>query len=136
MLKTFPDALVTDYNCGGHSGCRGGSNTAIYTWQNGVIIDPHEAKMAQHYHDQLDRKYDNLPAFQGLVVDRSDWNALYFYNQDDGASWIGNRSSWNAQLSYIEIMTSLRERMGNRSVAGQDGSNILQNAVGFAQVGA
>lgn len=72
--------------------------------------------------------------FFTLALGRTDWNALYLFANDDNISWVDNRPCWNAQLSFLEMMAAVRAMMSERSTAGEDGSSILFNGVGFTQV--
>ena len=54
------------------------------------MVDPGEPRLHVHFLAQLERKYNHLRNFEGLVVDRSDWNALYNLDLDDGASFVAN----------------------------------------------
>lgn len=36
----------------------------------------------------------------GLVVDRSDWNTIYNFDYDDGASFIGNATAHLSQFVH------------------------------------
>jgi len=55
----------------------------------------------------MKRKGVVLPHFQGVVVDRSDWNQLVNLDGDDGVTLIGNgtggRVGWSMQHSYLQV---------------------------------
>ena len=107
MHATFPDSLVTAFDTGGHGGYASppaGTRRAIPTWQGGVVVDPADPKLKAHFLAQLERKYAKINHFEGLVVDRSDWNSLYNYDFDDGASFIHNRTAHLAQYSYLDTI--------------------------------
>eukprot|EP01050_Picozoa_sp_SAG11_P011459 SAG11_NODE_1214_length_5503_cov_5.844560_2_plen_791_part_00 len=146
MLENFPKSLVTSYDCGGHkSGCSStGDATAarnesarrqIGTWQGGVVVDPVDPQLKAHFVAQLERKYKEISNFQGLVVDRSDWNTVYNYDFDDGASFIGNSTAHLSQYSYLDTIAALRDVMKDKEGDMHHNQTVmLQNALGFAQL--
>jgi hypothetical protein len=123
-----------------------------------VIVDPADPKLKAHFVAQLERKYEQISNFQGLVVDRSDcrgrwslscaplyisfvilhtkqtgdmqmtsppvprsdWNSLYNFDFDDGASFVRNETAHLVQYSYLDTIAALREVMvekqGNRLI--------------------
>ena len=56
---------------------------------------------------QMRRKGAVLPHFQGVVVDRSDWNQMVNLDGDDGVTLLGNssggRTGWSMQHSYLQV---------------------------------
>jgi hypothetical protein len=82
LADNFRPALVTNYACAHGSPCNSArfavqNDSAQYSWQRSVVVDP---RLGLGYHGSLiaqaKRKLAVLPAFQGLVVDRSDWNQM------------------------------------------------------------
>ena len=135
MRSNFPDSLVTCYDTGGHSGYPNGNRRALPTWQGGVVVDPVDPKLQAHWIAQLNRKYDVLPHFEGLVVDRSDWNSLYNFDYDDGHSFIQGKKAHLAQYSYVQSLEAMRDVMAKRqSETLVKETVMLQNALGFAQL--
>lgn len=99
------------------------------------MVDPTESGLKAHFKAQLERKYAEISNFQGLVVDRSDWNSLYNYDFDDNASFINNRTAHLAQYSYIDNIAALREVMVAKQGAMKHNETVmLQNALGFSQL--
>jgi hypothetical protein len=145
LLQNFPEAIITDYDCGGSQWCRNPpvdnatgapKRQAIGTWQGGLVVDPLDAGYNRHLMAQLKRKYDHLSHFEGMVVDRADWNALYSFDADDGASFVENRTARSMQRSYLRTTKQLREMMTVRSSAMTINSTVmLTNNQGFAQLG-
>lgn len=82
-------------------------------------MDPVDSSLKAHFLAQLARKYAQIPNFQGLVVDRSDWNSLYNYDYDDGASLVGNRTAHLSQYSYLDTIGALRQMMKEKQGVGQ-----------------
>lgn len=110
MESSFPNALVTAWDSGGHSGYNTlprGKRAIIPTWQGGVVVDPVDPKLKAHFVAQLERKYDRIGNFEGLVVDRSDWNSLYNFDHDDGVSFIENRTAHLAQVPNRKHLISI-----------------------------
>ena len=138
LLQNFPKSLVTSFDTGGHSGYRSsapGKRGQLTTWQGGVVVDPADPKLKAHFLAQLARKYEQIPSFQGLVVDRSDWNSLYNFDFDDGASFIDNRTAHLSQYSYLETIGAMRRMMAEKQGAMKHNETVmLQNAMGFAQL--
>eukprot|EP01043_Picozoa_sp_COSAG02_P032969 COSAG02_NODE_2226_length_9456_cov_6.430587_2_plen_631_part_00 len=140
LLQNFPEAVITDYDCGGSQWCKNpriaGKRQAIGTWQGGLVVDPLDALYNHHLMSQLSRKYDHVSHFEGMVVDRADWNVLYSFDGDDGASFIGNRTARSMQRSYLDTTKQLREMMNARSPAMAINSTVmLTNNQGFAKLG-
>ena len=143
LLQHFPKSLCTSY-ANAHNGFSTtppGERKQITTWQGGVVVDPVDPKLKAHFLAQLARKYEEIPHFQGLVVDRSDWNSLYNFDYDDGASLVGNRTAHLAQYSYLDTIGALRAMMTEKQqgTAGatarhHNSTVMLQNALGFAQL--
>ena len=48
------------------------------------------------------------------VIDRADWNVLYNYAGDDGASFVDNRTARLLQYSYLATVSALRQVMHAR----------------------
>jgi len=100
-----------------------------------VVVDPADAKLRAHFLVQLGRKYAQIKNFEGLVVDRSDWNSLFNYDFDDGASFVNNRTAHLAQYSYVETLDALRAMMKEKQGATRAKQTVmLQNALGFCQL--
>ena len=52
------------------------------------------------------RRVANIPRFQGVVVDRSDYARYYNLEHDDGVTLAGNAShSWSMKRSYLEVFS-------------------------------
>jgi len=138
MASTFPKSLVTSFDTGGHAGYRNppaGTRGVLGTWQGGIVVDPADPKLKAHFLAQLARKYNQIENFEGLVVDRSDWNSLYNFDFDDNVSFIQNKTAHLAQYSYVETIGALREMMNEKQSATKAGQTVmLQNALGFAQL--
>ena len=140
IAAQFPNALVTRFDAGGHSGTHsptpaGQARGAIKTWQGGVVVDPADKDLQAHWLAQLERKYDELSHFEGLVVDRSDWNALYNFDFDDGASLVAGRPAHLTQYAYVATLRAMRALMAKRQGATRFNETVmLQNALGFAQL--
>jgi hypothetical protein len=76
LLRTFPDALLTDFDCGDHTNCENKFGAA-YTYQNGVLVDPGVTQLHDFWLNQLRRKYEDTPAFQVNNLHRT-YEASFF----------------------------------------------------------
>ena len=82
LEDNFRPALVTNFACAHGGPCRSSNfeprlNQSMGSWQGSVVVDPtpglgYYASLMS----QLRRKLSRLGSFQGLVVDRSDWNQV------------------------------------------------------------
>jgi hypothetical protein len=143
LLEHFPQSVITDFGCGGNQWCLRtagsrapeGTPAAIGTWQGGIVLDPACPELKAHFVAQLKRKYNHISNFEGLVVDRADWNALYNHAFDDGSSFIANRTAQLAQYSYLDTLASLRDLMAARAPTMRINETVmLSNNQGFAQL--
>jgi len=84
---------------------------------------------------QLTRKYDHISNCEGMVIDRADWNAIYNFDGDDGASFVQNRTARSMQYSYQKTTKALRKMMDTRQRAMRVNSSLLlTNNQGFASL--
>ena len=97
--------------------------------------DPADPKLKAHFLSQLERKYDQIKNFEGLVVDRSDWNSIYNHDYDDAVSFVNNKTAHLAQYSYADTIDAMRAIMDKRQGSTKAGQTVmLQNANGFVQL--
>lgn len=103
------------------TGCR-------YTWQRGIVMDPATPSYHHHLEVQMQLHVDQLPHFQGVVVDRSDWNRIYNLDADDGISLVlGNRTARSMKGAYQAVIADMHDILQSRNV-----SNImLINTLGY-----
>ena len=103
--------------------------------QGGIVVDPAEKQYQAHLLAQLKRKYDRIPHFQGMVIDRADWNALCNFDSDDGASFVDNRTCRSLRYSYLETVGALRAMMAQRQPSMEVNETVmLTNNQGWAQL--
>lgn len=137
MASTFPKSLVTSFDTGGHAGYKNppaGTRGVLGTWQGGIVVDPADPKLKAHFLAQLARKYNQIENFEGLVVDRSDWNSLYNFDFDDNVSFIQNKTAHLAQYSYVETIGALREMMNEKQSATKAGQTVMLQNVRFGYI--
>ena len=116
LRDNFPDAMVTEYACAYGSPCASRAwashRGAQYSWQKSVVVDPH---VGLGYDvsllSQVRRKLVQLPHFQGLVVDRSDWNQLVNLRPgaDDGYTLVKDRVGYSFKHGYLQILAAVRK---------------------------
>lgn len=127
LVGTMPDApfhRTWDPRDGVHEGC-------WFTWQKGIVMDPSTPSYHQFLQEQIQRKLDHLPHFQGIVVDRSDWNKLYNLEGDDGISWAAGGPAYSMKRAYIKTMSDIRDML----VDGRGDENImLINTFGYSML--
>ena len=104
------------------------SNRCLYTWQRGIVLDPADRAYRQFLLDQLQRHFDYLPHFQGIVIDRSDWNNFYDLDRDDGMSWVDGRPAYSLKRAYMNVTNALQAQM---QAQGRD-TGMLINTYGYA----
>ena len=135
--------MITEFECGGNQWCLRtaaaakpkGTPAAIGTWQGGIVLDPACPELKSHFLAQLRHKYDHIANFEGLVVDRADWNAVYNHAFDDGASFIANRTAQLLQYSTLDTLRAMRGVMTARAPAMAINETVmLSNNQGFAQL--
>ena len=129
LLSNFPSSVIVAFDCGGSQWCpappRDGGRRPIGTWQGGVLMDPADDGYHNHLMAQLERKYDHLHHFEGMVIDRADWNTLYNIDADDGASFVRNRTARSMQYSWLQTLRQLRQTMTRRGAATAVKSSVL-----------
>ena len=111
------------------------STEALYTWQRGVVVDPSPGTPYEaHLLEQLDFKFDRLNGtFQGLVVDRSDWAAVYNHDRDDGVSLACGRPGYSFKRAFASATSKVRAGMAaRRAKAGP--KVMLANTLGYAML--
>eukprot|EP00039_Didymoeca_costata_P013069 m.193335 g.193335 ORF g.193335 m.193335 type:complete len:718 (+) comp15666_c0_seq8:155-2308(+) len=135
LQDNFRPALVTNYACAYGGPCRASFENPVIgkaqgSWQGSVVVDPRAGLGYDNsLVSQVKRKISVLPHFQGLVVDRSDWNQLVNLDGDDGYTFVVNRSGHSMQRSYKYILGKVR------SVLNADKGKekvMLCNTVGYA----
>lgn len=68
-------------------------------------------------------RYAEVNNFEGLIVDRSDWNSVYNHDYDDGVSFVGNTTTRLMQYSYNEVIDALRAKMKAKQVRADRAAN-------------
>eukprot|EP01060_Flectonema_neradi_P007492 TRINITY_DN1522_c4_g1_i1.p1 TRINITY_DN1522_c4_g1~~TRINITY_DN1522_c4_g1_i1.p1 ORF type:complete len:679 (+),score=122.11 TRINITY_DN1522_c4_g1_i1:735-2771(+) len=119
------DSMVTNFSCYFHCDSAG-HNTAQYSWQNAVVVDPTMKSYNKFLMDQATRKLQNLNQFTGIVIDRSDWCQVY-NNDNPGISFVNGSTATNFAESWITVTGQLRDVFSNNKT-------ILMNTVGFASL--
>ena len=103
--------------------------------QGGIVVDPAEKQYQAHLLAQLKRKYDRIHHYQGMVIDRADWNALCNFDGDDGASFVDNRTCRSLRYSYLKTVGALRAMMAQRQPSMEVNQTVmLTNNQGWAQL--
>ena len=97
------------------------------TWQRGVVLDPSVPSYHSFLLEQLQRKLDRLPHFQGIVIDRSDWMGVYDLNADDGVSWVQGAPARSMKAAFMNITAALRQRL---VTSGRADAVMLLNTLG------
>jgi hypothetical protein len=114
------------------------------SWQGSVVVDPQPGMGYQKsLLSQVKRKMNQLEHFQGIVVDRSDWNQLVNFDADDGKTWVIDYPGWSFQYSGLDILNKVRKILDSDtgSDTGADagatsgatsGKVMLSNTVGYS----
>eukprot|EP00041_Stephanoeca_diplocostata_P023244 m.566494 g.566494 ORF g.566494 m.566494 type:complete len:466 (+) comp22252_c0_seq8:963-2360(+) len=138
LQDNFQPALVTDYACAYHGPCAAGgwhrrNTSAQGSWQKSVVVDPWEGLgYDTSLLSQVQRKLDRLPHFQGLVVDRSDWNQLVNFAGDDGYTWVVNQPGRSFKRSYMQVLSKVRDLLDSQPGSDGNPNVMLANGVGFS----
>ena len=99
-------------------------------WDNGVLMDPGREQYHAEMVAQTRRRVANIPNFQGVVVDRSDYARFYNLEHDDGVTLTtapGVTQSWSMKRSYLEVIAGIRGALGTSKV-------MLMNSLGYSSI--
>jgi hypothetical protein len=100
-------------------------------WDRGVLMDPGRESYKNEMMQQSMRRVANVPHFQGVVVDRSDYARYYNLEHDDGVtlppSDANSSSSWSMKRSYLEVIEKIRDVFGKEKV-------MLMNSLGYSSL--
>jgi hypothetical protein len=104
--------------------------------QRSVVVDPRAGLgYDTSLFSQIQRKINVLPAFEGLVVDRSDWNQVVNFDGDDGFTFVGNATDgavgWSMKHSYLHAIGGIRAVLDTQKAAGKP-KVMLTNGVGYS----
>lgn len=133
LAEAFADALLTR----SFSAVSGALvQSAIYSWQNAVVMDPGVPSYHSFLLEQLERHITCEDGFAGIVIDRSDWQDLYNLARDDGTSFlpevIGAGFSGTAaslKLSYLAMTADLRAALSVSTATRQQAAAISTSPV-------
>lgn len=93
LSTAFPDALLRTPN-------------PSMTWGGAVVTDCGDPRYRSFLLKQAKRHVDELPAADGICIDRLDWLSQYNRSADDGVSWV-NGPARSLSLSWKQLMTHL-----------------------------
>eukprot|EP01051_Picozoa_sp_SAG22_P007710 SAG22_NODE_552_length_9177_cov_15.661489_4_plen_490_part_00 len=98
-------------------------------WDGGVLMDPGREQYKNEMAQQEARRMMNIPSFQGIVVDRSDYARFYNLLHDDGVTLTpgANNQSWSMKRSYLEVIEKIRGVFGAEKV-------MLMNSLGYSSL--
>ena len=99
-------------------------------WDNGVLMDPGRDSYKAEMVAQTQRRVDNIPHFQGVVVDRSDYARYYNLEHDDGVTLTtapNTTQAWSLKRSYLEVIGGIRGVLGTDKV-------MLMNSLGYSSI--
>ena len=136
LMDNFRPALLTNYACSSRVNCDSQSWAPVhekvqYSWQKSVVVDPRAGfGYDRSLLSQVKRKLGRLTHFQGLVVDRSDWNQVVsFEGPDDNHTLVGTKPGWSFKRSYLQILAAVRKMLDS---APGSPKVMLNNLCGYA----
>jgi hypothetical protein len=72
-----------------------------------VVVDPAEPVFAEFLVDQARRFVTEVPACEGICIDRMDWLDLNNPRRDDGVSWVAGKPVRSLRVSWLRITEQL-----------------------------
>ncbi len=94
LYANFPDAMIRF------------PDRPYWTWGGAVVMDPGDKPYQDFLIDQARRHINELPATDGICIDRIDWINFKNPNADDGVTWIEGPQR-NLTESWRSIMTRM-----------------------------
>ena len=83
------------------------------TWGGAIAMDPGAPNYQAFLIEQAKRHVDQIPAADGICIDRMDWLRFYNPRGDDGVSWQGGKPSRSLYISWRDVMSKLAPVMHN-----------------------
>lgn len=99
-------------------------------WDSGVLMDPGRDSYKAEMVAQTARRLQNIPHFQGVVVDRSDYARFYNLEHDDGVTLTtapNTQQSWSLKRSYLDVIAGIRGVLKTDKV-------MLMNSLGYSSI--